>query len=217
MRFSLVDDGIIKFDRSGFIEIEAIEKDEYLALEAWRKRLYQLELIGEYPIDKVGFGNISCKKDYKRHFQSAYKPQFLITGTQTGKYPDLDGRHYTRILDYDLDKNIVMAMGPVDASSETLTHAAIYETNNAITAIFHVHHKKMWNYILSHNLPHTKKETPYGTIEMAREAQSLFSGKAQGVFAMEGHEDGVIAFATTLDECGELILNHYHLSLGHEA
>jgi hypothetical protein len=209
MRFSLVDDGIIKFDRSSFIEINSLEKDEYFALEAWRKRLYQLELIGEYPIEKIGFGNMSCKNDYSI-YATHTKPQFVITGTQTGKYPDLDGHFYTRIIDYDLDKNKVIAMGPVDASSETLTHAAIYETNNDIHAIFHVHHKELWNYILNKNLPHTKKEIPYGTIEMAREAQSLFPGKARGIFAMEGHEDGVIAFSTSLDDCGKIVLDLYH-------
>lgn len=216
MRFSLVDDGIIKFDRSSFIQIESIEMDEYFALEAWRKRLYALNLIGEYPIEKIGFGNMSLKRDYS-FIRPNSKPQFVITGTQTGKYADLDGKLYTRILDYHLDQNRVVAMGAVDASSETLTHAALYETNAEIQAIFHIHHKRTWNYFLRHQLPHTKKDTPYGTIEMAREAQSLFQGVARGIFAMEGHEDGVIAFSTSLDDCAKMILDSYHLALEDEA
>ena len=50
------------------------------------------------------------------------------------------------------------------------------------------------------------KDTPYGTIEMAKCVQKMFPDKNHGTFAMAGHEDGVIAFAPNLDKAGDLIL-----------
>ena len=85
----VIDDGVIKYDRSNFSQCPALLKDEYAQLEYWRKKLYQANLIGEYPEVHIGFGNISVRKDYSQHKLSHF-PQFLITGTQTGKYPDDD-------------------------------------------------------------------------------------------------------------------------------
>ena len=167
-----------------------------------------MELIGEYPIEKGGFGNLSQRKDYQRYSKSS-KPKFLISGTQTGKFSDLTGDHYTRVIDYDLCQNKVTAMGPVQASSESLTHAAIYELDTAIQAIFHIHHRHLWECMLRDGAIRTPKEIPYGTQEMALCVQKLFAGKPVGLFAMEGHQDGIIAFATNLDECGKLIEELY--------
>lgn len=205
----MIDDGIIKFDNSAFTPSGPLSADEYSLLENWRKKLFQFEMIGEYPIEKVGFGNMSQRKNYSS-IQQTVRPQFVITGTQTGALPDLDGRHYTRILDYDFQQNKVIAQGPVNASSETLTHAAIYEINAGIDCIFHIHHREMWEAMLEQGLAKTPKEIPYGTLEMARAAQALFPGDLSGIFAMEGHQDGIIAFGASLDACGELLFDTYH-------
>lgn len=205
---SLIDDGVIKFDHSSFKLSPPLEIDEYRDLENWRKTLFAKELIGEYPIEKVGFGNLSQRKDYQSYFESS-KPQFLISGTQTGKFSHLTGEHYTRVIDYDLGKNKVTAMGPVQASSESLTHAAIYELDKKIKAIFHIHHRDLWDCMLRDGAVRTPKDIPYGTQEMARCVQKLFAGKPVGLFAMEGHQDGIIAFATDLNECGKLIEELY--------
>jgi ribulose-5-phosphate 4-epimerase/fuculose-1-phosphate aldolase len=204
----VIDDGVIKYDRSNFTQCGPIDLVEYSALEAWRKVLYAKNLIGEYPEEKVGFGNMSEIKDYSS-FHRTSVPQFVITGTQTGKYADLDGRHYTRVLDYEVDRLKIKMMGPIEASSEALTHAAIYAYNKNIKAIFHIHSKEIWEGMIRDRSDFTCKTIPYGTVEMARATERCIDKKDFGSFSMHGHEDGVVAFGRTLDEAGEIILQLY--------
>ena len=204
----VIDDGVIKYDRSNFSQCGPFDPSEYSALESWRKKLYALNLIGEYPVEKVGFGNISELKDYSALFVSQV-PQFLITGTQTGKYADLDGRHYTRVLDYNIDQLKIKMMGPIEASSEALTHAAIYAHNKNIKAIFHIHSKAIWAGMIQDKSDFTCSSIPYGTVEMARATEKCIHQKDLGAFCMHGHEDGVVAYGRSLEEAGELILQLY--------
>lgn len=204
----VIDDGVIKYDRSNFSQCPPLETTEYSALELWRKKLYALNLIGEYVEEKVGFGNISERKDYSKFFESIV-PQFVITGTQTGKYSDLDGNHYTRVLDYQIDLLKIKMMGPIEASSEALTHAAIYAFNKNIKAIFHIHSKEIWTGMINDQTDHTCKSIPYGTVEMARATENCIAKKDFGSFSMHGHEDGVVAYGRSLEEAGEIILGLY--------
>ncbi|MFA6236781.1 MAG: class II aldolase/adducin family protein [Bacteriovorax sp.] len=204
----VIDDGVIKYDRSNFTQCPSLPLVEYSALELWRKKLFALNLIGEYKGGKVGFGNISGLQDYGQFHQTGM-PQFIITGTQTGKYPDLDGRFYTRVLDYDIDHLKIKMMGPVEASSEALTHAAIYAHNKNIKAIFHIHSPEIWKGMIADHSDFTAKEIPYGTVEMARATEKCISNKDHGIFCMHGHEDGVVAYGRSLDEAGKLILEIY--------
>lgn len=206
---SEIDDGIIKFDQSDFVTTQALELHEYRELESWRKKLYQYELIGEYLPSHIGYGNISQRRNYSS-FHSGARVQFVISGTQTGGRPDLDGNTYTRVVSHNLKENKIAVRGPIQASSESLTHAAIYEIDEKIQAVFHIHDRVIWEGMLKDNSPKTAKETPYGTVEMAKEVQNLFPKQNHGLFAMAGHEEGVVAFAESLDEAGEMILNAYH-------
>lgn len=78
-----------------------------------------MNLIGEYPEAKIGFGNMSVVQNYSEFTRSSC-PQFVITGTQTGKYAELGAAHYTRVLDYDIDTLKIKMMGAIEASSEPL-------------------------------------------------------------------------------------------------
>lgn len=205
----VIDDGIIKYDRSNFTHCDPIDLVEYSALEYWRKKLFILNLIGEYPEVAIGFGNLSEIKDYSR-WHSTSHPQFIITGTQTGKYPELDGNHYTRVLDFDIDNLKIKMMGPIEASSEALTHAAIYAQNKKIKTIFHIHSAKIWTGMIKDKTDFTSKSIPYGTVEMAKATQKCVGNKESGIFCMHGHEDGVVAYGRTLNEVGLLITELYH-------
>lgn len=202
---SLIDDGVIKYDQSDFTRTDPLGLSEYKELEHWRSKLYELKLIGEYPREKVGYGNLSCRKNYS-HLRKNSLPQFLISGTQTGALAELNGQHYSKVIAYDLILNRVSTSGPIQASSEALTHASIYEINPKIEAIFHIHDTQIWEAMLRDQWPATPKDIPYGTVEMANFVKTLFPNQDQGVFVMAGHQDGVIAFAPTLIEAGELIL-----------
>lgn len=201
----VIDDGVIKYDRSNFSQCAPLAESEYSALEYWRKKLYALNLIGEYPEEKIGFGNMSEEKQYSAFFSSK-APQFVITGTQTGKLADLDGRHYTRVLDYDIDHLKIKMMGPIEASSEALTHAAIYAYNQQIKAVFHIHSNAIWNGMIADKADFTCGSIPYGTVEMARATEKCIHQKDFGSFCMHGHVDGVIAYGRSLEEVGRIIL-----------
>ena len=205
----VIDDGVIKYNRSHFTQCGPIELVEYFQLEVWRKKLFHINLIGEYPNEKIGFGNMSVVYDHAQFFKANH-PQFIITGTQTGKYADLDGNFYTRVLDYDIKKLNIKVMGPVEASSEALTHAAIYSHNDKIKAVFHIHSSKIWEGLINDEKSFTQKDIPYGTVEMAYATQKCIGNADSGIFCMKGHQDGVAAYGRNLDEVGEIILENYH-------
>ena len=58
--------------------------------------------------------------------------------------------------------------GASQASSESLTHAAIYEMDDGIHAVVHVHDPELWQH-LKNTFPTTDPDAAYGTPEMARE------------------------------------------------
>lgn len=203
-----VDDGVIKYDRSQFEKADALKPDEFSNLEKWRDTLYKLRLIGEYLPEKIGYGNLSERKNYQ-NIHSTQNAQFVITGTQTGGLAELDGNFYTRVLDFDLHKNTAKVQGPLEASSEALTHAAVYQGNSQIHAVFHIHSRPIWEKMITNNYPATAQDIPYGTFEMATAVQNLVGTNLAGLIVMKGHEDGVIAYGSDLDAAGKLILEVY--------
>jgi len=192
-----MDEGYIKFNcnwiPSTDIPLQMVEE-----LNLWRDRMYEKGLIGMYP-DGIGFGNISMRLDERR---------FLISGTATGGLAILNGSHYSVVSDYDLSTNSLTCEGPVKASSESLTHAAIYECSSTTNAVIHIHHLKAWKELI-HVLPTSGAEVPYGTPEMANEIKRLFeesSLKLEKVLVMGGHQEGIISFGRDLDEAGSVLL-----------
>lgn len=200
------EEGVIKYDRSGYSKSGPLPHRDIEELETWRLRLYKLGLIGEYPIEKVGFGNLSMKKDYSSVLKSN-TPQFIITGTQTGKFQHLNGEQYTRVIDFDIESMKLIVNGPMEASSEAITHAAFYSTNSMIKACFHIHSKKIWEGIINDAGPTTPKDVPYGTKEMALAVSKSVGTNTSGFLAMEGHEEGVFSFGSSCEEAGGIIQN----------
>lgn len=205
----VIDDGVIKYDRSNFSYCDHIEAEECVELEYQRKKLYHENLIGECPVHKVGFGNISLKYDLQK-YHTTPNPQFIITGTQTGKFSELTNTQYTRVIDFDIENLKLHSMGALEASSEALTHAAIYLSNPLIGGIVHVHSKSIWEGIIKNTNFTTSKEIPYGTKEMAHAVMAFSKKHHTGYFAMEGHEDGVVAFAPTITEATKITLELHH-------
>lgn len=204
-----IDDGYIKYDRSHFTKAAALKEHEFTDIEKWRAILFEKELIGEYQKEKIGYGNISKRADYS-HYKKTSQPQFCISATQTGKHPILNGNHYTRVLDFNISENIIVAQGPNEASSESLTHGAIYSSNQEINYVFHIHSKKIWLGMIKDKLPTTSAEIPYGTMQMANAVQDITNQHYEGWFAMEGHEDGVVIYSKQIEKAGELTLELYN-------
>jgi ribulose-5-phosphate 4-epimerase/fuculose-1-phosphate aldolase len=163
-----------------------------------------MNLIGEDPIHKIGFGNISMRMNYLNILQTT-NAQFIISGSQTGKHSQLNGTHYTRILDFNTDSMELEMMGAIEASSETLTHAAIYQSCLEINFIIHIHSKIIWDNMKKNNYPFIPERIEYGTKEMANAVARLSFSKSSGFMSMNGHEDGVISYGKNSLEAFEQI------------
>lgn len=165
-----------------------------------RNRLYAAGLVGYYEDHGVGFGNVSIRAPDGQGF--------FISGTGTGHIERTDEHHYSRVTEYDIDANRVVCRGPVQASSEALTHAAIYELDPEIRAVVHVHSAELWQRLID-RVPTTAADVPYGTPEMAREFSRLYRETDfadSGVAVMAGHEEGIVAFGADSGEAAERIL-----------
>ena len=160
--------------------------------------MFQIGLIGFDPDQNVGFGNISFR----------YKNTFVISGTQTGDVFPIEQKHFSLVTSYDYQSNEVHCKGPLQASSESLTHAAIYEADNTVNSIIHIHSEELWNEYL--NKVPTTRNVPYGTPEMAEEMFRLFREtdvKNQKVILMAGHHAGIITFGNNAEEAGRIVLD----------
>lgn len=186
------EEGVVKYtldftktDPFPFICIEEIEEV--------RKDLYALGLIGAYE-DGIGFGNISQK--------DPGSPDFFITGTQTGHLSDLSENDYALVEEVDFETFTTFASGASEPSSEAITHACIYDLDDEINAIIHVHNEKLWNFMLEGNYIVTS-EVEYGSLEMVKDIQNIYkdiNAIENGAFVMKGHYEGVFVFAHTIEE-----------------
>ena len=199
-----IDEGYIKYRihwQSKASISTASFADKINALNDWRIEMYRRNWIGYESTLKVGFGNISLR----------ILPEwgkFIISGTQTGHLSRLEAKDYALVTDYNIDSNELWCEGATKASSESLTHAAVYELNENYQAVIHIHSKKLWHSLL-HQVPTTAATASYGTPQMAYEIQRLYreSNLTQlKIVAMAGHEDGILSFGANLEEAAEVLL-----------
>ncbi|WP_036476652.1 class II aldolase/adducin family protein [Myxosarcina sp. GI1] len=191
------DEGYIKFDLTWRKQPLSIRVPTELM--AWRDRFYELKQIGYYADLGIGYGNISIKTT----------AGILISGTQTGNIYPIGKEHFTLVTEYDLRQNRVKCLGPIKASSESMTHSAVYDADSEIKAIVHGHNLALWR-ILKGKVPTTAEDVPYGTPAMAEEIIRLFTKtkvKEEKIIIMAGHEEGIITFGKDLTEAGNVLLN----------
>jgi len=196
-----ISDGYIKFS-CDFLQVDAIPSVDIVELNVWRDKLYSLKLIGAYE-NGIGYGNISVRKNGNI---------FLITGSATGNFSSLTGEHYSEVIDYNIRKNYLKCKGAVKASSESMTHAAIYSIDKNINAVIHVHNLKLWNSLLN-KVPTASKDAAYGTPEIAQEMIRLFNdehAREKGIIITEGHEEGVFTFGKDLDTAGKILMKYFN-------
>ncbi len=162
-------------------------------LSAYRRKLLDLHLIGVNP-NGVGFGNLSIR--------DGRTDNFYITGSATGGMLELTLANYARVVACDFETNRVQYEGSAIPSSESLTHAAIYESDASAGAVIHCHDLKLWEALLN-QAPTTSKPAEYGTPELAYEITQLFkhaSAQSRKVVVLAGHESGIVAFGKDLKE-----------------
>jgi L-ribulose-5-phosphate 4-epimerase len=132
-------------------------------LNTCRRKLLEQRLIG-VDSNGVGFGNLSVRDGVGGNFN--------ITGSATGGLPELTPIDCVRVMAYDFAKNWLRYEGAAIPSSESLTHAAIYESDSTISAVIHCHDSVLWRTRLD-RVPTTSKAIAYGTPEMAYEIASV--------------------------------------------
>lgn len=198
----MIDEGYIKFD-SHWRKTGALEHPEIESLNRWRRPLYDASLIGYDEKHGVGFGNLSVR--------AVGDGSFIISGSQTGHLRDTGPEHYAVVEDYDLDENRVYCYGACEASSESLTHAAIYGLDAGIGAVVHVHSGKLWS-ALRNTAATTDPAVAFGTPAMAREFVRLWRDtdlRDSGLAVMAGHESGLVSIGSDLREATERILDAF--------
>ena len=193
----IIDEGYIKFNIDWINQPLSVDVPKELM--QWRDHMHELKQIGHYADINIGYGNISVK----------LPEGMLISGTQTGEVYPIKPEHFTLVDHYDIEQNYVHCVGPVKASSESMTHAAVYEADKTIQAIIHIHNMDLWSQLMN-KVPTTKKEVPYGTPEMAKEVFRLFKEtkvKEEKIMVMAGHDEGIIVFGSDLEEAGKILLH----------
>lgn len=191
-------EGVIKFT-CNWTKSKPFAPEVVAELNHWRQILYSKGLIG---LDKqgIGYGNISIR--YQQN-------QFIISGSGTGQYSELTNEHYTLVTGFNVHRNTVDAVGPIIASSESMTHAILYQCDPNINSVIHIHHKEFWKRLL-HKVPTTDKKAEYGTPEMAMEMVRLYNKTElpkTKLLVMAGHEEGVVTFGVNLESAAKILLD----------
>lgn len=191
-------EGVIKFNLTFHEEtLTGIDVD---VLSGWRGVMKSLGMLGEEPdrYGGYGFGNVSLR----------VPEGFLVSGTQTGRLDEVGLGDYAFCESWNLAQNEVIARGAVKPSSESLSHAAVYDARSEANCALHAHCPDIWKFAAALDIPVTSPDVPYGTPEMAEEVRRVISDlDMPGLFVMGGHEDGVFSFGRTADEAGLLLVN----------
>ena len=190
-----MDEGYIKYKARWTKEQITVAPEIVREINLCRSKLFAKKWIGMYP-DGIGYGNISLKLNDK---------SFLISGSATGAIARTTINDYAIVDDYDIKNNHISCRGMVAASSESLSHAALYTKET--THIVHIHSEKLW--LDNRNkFPTTDESIAYGTPEMAAELlrckESIESDF--GVIVMGGHWEGIIAYGNSYEQIFELLL-----------
>ena len=168
-------------------------------LNACRRKLLEQRLIG-VDSNGVGFGNLSVR--------DGVSGNFYITGSATGGLLELTPTDCVRVVAYDFARNWLRYEGAAIPSSESLTHAAIYESDPTISAVIHCHDSVLWRTRLD-RVPTTSKAIAFGTPEMAYEITRLFTVsdvRSRKMFVMAGHEGGIVTFGKNFEDASDVVM-----------
>jgi len=165
-------------------------------LDRLRTDLYDAELVGMRP-DGVGFGNVSVR---------AEGDHFVITATGTGGVRELGADGYCTVTGVWVEKNSLACLGPLPASSEALTHAAVYAASSTVRCVVHVHSRVLFDSLLSCGAVSTPGEAAYGTPDMAYAVEALVHRRpADGVLVMAGHDEGILIYGPSVAAVASLL------------
>lgn len=134
----MMDEGYIKF-KANWEKTPPFATTELAQLIYWRQRMFDLGLIGMYE-NGIGFGNISQRIGDTN--------QFFISASKTGNLLELNEHHFAKVIKVNVGQNWLHCEGPSIASSESMSHAVIYEQCSWVNAIIHGHQLSLWQKLL---------------------------------------------------------------------
>ena len=197
----IMEEGYIKF-QPVWAQRPAFPANDFADLLHWRQRCYAAGWIGAYP-DGIGFGNISQR--------IAGSDQFYISGSATGNFAVLTPAHVARVTAVAAANNELWCTGPIIASSESMSHAVLYEQLPGVGGVIHAHHLGLWESLL-HRVPTTAATAPYGSPEMVASIVDLLQTTdlaARKIFVMEGHREGIFTFGQDLAEAFAVLAAYF--------
>lgn len=201
-------EGVIKFHlQHALVSPEAMTAPEvsaWASLLGWRSVIFDLGLIGQAPTryGGLGYGNVSIR------LVDVQGPRFLVSASQTSGLARPSLEHFCEVFAWDLSRHEVKSRGLLKPSSESTTHAMIYDWMPDVGCVLHVHSPEIWQKAQALGLVCTPDDVEYGTAQMALAVRKAFSARNHGwgVFAMLGHEDGVVAFGRDADQAGQILI-----------
>ena len=174
--------------------------DALAELNACRRKLLEQRLMG-VDSNGVGFGNLSVRDGVSRNF--------YITGSATGGLPELTPTDCVRVVAYDFAKNWLRYEGAAVPSSESLTHAAIYESDPTISAVdslsrlgfvggrFSIALRQLRRPLLTARRKWRTKSCVCSTISDVR---------SRKILVMAGHEGGIVTFGKNLEDAFDVLM-----------
>lgn len=192
-----MDEGYIKYQSNW--EKRPVDVPEHYIDEIiqWREIIYRQKWIGVYK-EGIGYGNIS------RRLPDA---GFLITGSATGGLHEIGPEQLAVVTAFKPEENALSCYGLTEASSEAMSHGAIYAALPGLSHIVHIHDAALWSKWKG-KLPTTNPAVAYGTPAMAEELARLAIRlkKTDQIIVMGGHKEGMIAYGCNFRTIYDMLL-----------
>lgn len=162
--------------------------EKFTQLDALRTELFEANYIG-LNSDGIGFGNISMRLE----------DGFLISASGTGGARELGLSGYSFVAKADIEANTVHSFGALKASSESMSHAAIYKASDNVSCVVHIHSDFLYHTLIEKDVPASPKDAAYGTVELAKSIFELVKkSPLEGTLVMLGHEDGILFYGHSI-------------------
>lgn len=193
----MIDEGYIKYS-AVHSTVPSLMYPQWEELNNVRTHLHTLGLIGSYP-NGIGYGNVSVRTEGN---------QFLISGSATGNHAILTRDDYCTVRSFDIAQNTVVSEGAQrQASSESLTHGAVYAHSPTAYCVIHVHSRILFDRMCTAGVLSTSPTAAFGTPELAWAIADLVKKTEQesALFVSLGHDEGIFAYASSIADACALI------------
>lgn len=170
------------------LPVSAELKKRFDETDNFRTKVFDQGFIGMHE-NGIGYGNLSF-----RHGNN-----FIITASATGGARELGMDGYTLVTDADIRQNAVHSLGPLPASSETMSHAAVYAASKKANYVLHIHNRILFDMLKEKKALATPENIAYGTPEMACAVAGIAENHpAEAAIVMTGHDEGILIYGMNI-------------------